>query len=102
RPRHTMGLNVGVQATPKLYLSLNGKTFSERKDLFFNPDNFFTAEQVTLDSYILIDIYAEYKMLSERLKFFVNLSNILDQDYTEVYGYNTMGVNLNTGLNFRF
>ncbi|MEQ8362644.1 MAG: TonB-dependent receptor [Cyclobacteriaceae bacterium] len=102
RPKHTIGLNVGVQVTPQLYMSLNGKTFSERKDLFFNPDNFFTAEQVTLDSYILIDIYVEYKMVTDRLKLFVDLRNILDQDYTEVYGYNTMGVNLNTGLNFRF
>lgn len=102
RPKHTIGLNVGVQATSRLYVSLNGKTFSKRKDLFFNPENFFTAEQVTLDSYILVDVYAEYKMLSDRLKLFVDLRNILDQDYSEVYGYNTMGINFNAGFNFRF
>ncbi len=102
RPKHTFGLNVGVQASSKLFVSLNVKSFSERKDLFFNPENFYTAEQVSLDSYVLIDVYAEYKIISDRLKFFIDLKNILDQDYTEVYGYNTMGINLNTGLNFRF
>lgn len=102
RPKHTFGLNVGVQASSKLFVSLNVKSFGERKDLFFNPENFYAAEQVSLDSYVLIDVYAEYKIVSDRLKFFIDLKNILDQDYTEVYGYNTMGINLNTGLNFRF
>ncbi|MFZ1808121.1 MAG: TonB-dependent receptor [Cyclobacteriaceae bacterium] len=102
RPKHTFGLNVGVQVNSKLFVSLNTKTFSERKDLFFNPDNFYAAEQVSMDSYVLVDVYAEYKMITDRLKFFVDFRNILDQDYAEVYGYNTMGVNLNTGLSFRF
>lgn len=102
RPKHTFGFNVGVQASSKLFVSLNVKSFSERKDLFFNPENFYTAEQVSLDSYVLIDVYAEYKMIADRLKFFIDVKNTLDQDYTEVYGYNTMGINLNTGLNFRF
>jgi vitamin B12 transporter len=83
-------------------VSLNVKTFGERKDLFFNPDNFYAAEQVSLDAYILLDVYGEYKMISDRLTFFIDLRNILNQDYSEVYGYNTMGINLNTGLNFRF
>ncbi|MEP2668313.1 MAG: TonB-dependent receptor [Cyclobacteriaceae bacterium] len=102
RPKHTFGFNVGVQASSKLFVSLNVKSFSERKDLFFNPENFYTAEQVSLNSYVLIDVYAEYKMIADRLKFFIDVKNTLDQDYTEVYGYNTMGINLNTGLNFRF
>lgn len=102
RPKHTFGLNIGVQAGSKLFVSLNAKSFSKRKDLFFDPDNFYTAEQVSLDSYILVDIYAEYKMVSNHLKFFVDLRNILNQDYSEVYGYNTMGFNMNAGFNFRF
>lgn len=102
RPKHTFGLNVGVQVNSKLFVSLNAKTFSQRKDLFFNPDNFYAAEQVNLDSYALVDLYAEYKMTSDRLKFFVDFRNILNQDYAEVYGYNTMGINLNAGLSFKF
>lgn len=102
RPKHTFGINVGVQASSKLFVSLNVKTFGERKDLLFNPDNFYAAEQVSLDEYTLLDVYGEYKMISDRLTFFIDLRNILNQDYSEVYGYTTMGINLNTGLNFRF
>lgn len=102
RPKHRFGFNVGIEASPKLFVSLGANTFSQRTDLFFNPENFFTAEQVELDSYVLVDVYAEYKMVSNRLRLFVDIKNILDQDYAEVYGYNTMGININTGLSFRF
>ena len=102
RPKHTWGLTVGAQAGPQLFISLNAKSFGARKDLYFNPDNFFVAEQVSLEAYVLVDAYVEYNMWGERLKVFANLRNILDQDYMEVYGYNTMGFNLNAGFGFWF
>lgn len=102
RPKHNMGMNLGVQTTSKLYVSLNWQWIGERKDLFFNPANFFIAEPVTLKAYTLIDVYIEYKMLTNRLKLFLDAKNILNQDYREVYGYNTLGFNLNSGLSFSF
>lgn len=102
RPKHSLGVNFGVQASPRLYFSLNLKTFSERKDLFFNPNNFFAAEVVTLKSYALVDAYASYTLFDNKLSFFVEGKNILNQDYREVYGYNTMGLNVNSGLSFKF
>jgi len=102
RPKHTIGLNAGIQMTEKLYGSVNIKTFSSRKDLFFNPANFFNAEIVELDSYALLDFYAEYKMLDGKLRIFVDAKNLLNENYREVYGYNTLGFNLNTGLSYKF
>ena len=32
---------------------------------------------------------------------FIDAKNILDQDYTEVYGYNTLRFNINTGISFK-
>ncbi len=102
RPKHSFGVNVGVQASPKFFGSLNIQTFSERKDLFFNPNNFFIAEVVSLSAYVLVDAYASYAIQDGKLNFFVDVKNILNQDYREVYGYNTMGFNLNAGLHFKF
>ncbi|MEQ8359353.1 MAG: TonB-dependent receptor [Cytophagales bacterium] len=102
RPKHTIGVNVGWQALDNLFISANLKTFSERQDLFFNPNNFFAPEQVTLESYALLDLYMEYKMFNNRLKLFVDAKNVLNQDYREVYGYNTLGINVNSGLTFSF
>ncbi len=102
RPKHTIGVNFGVQATNRIYVSINLKTFSKRTDLFFNPNNFFIAEEVTLEGYSLLDLYAEYKLITGKLKIFVDAKNLLNQNYSEVYGYNTLKFNLNSGLSFTF
>ncbi len=100
RPKHSFGINLGYQATPEFYISANLKTFSNRSDLFFNSTTFDT-EKVTLDSYALLDVYLEYKLWKGKIKLFVDAKNLLNQDYMEVYGYNTLKFNIMTGLNFR-
>ena len=100
RPKHSFGINLGYQATPEFYISANLKTFSNRSDLFFNSTTFGT-EKVTLDSYALLDVYLEYKLSKGKIKLFVDAKNLLNQDYMEVYGYNTLKFNIMTGLNFR-
>lgn len=100
RPKHSFGINLGYQVSPEFYASANLKTFSNRSDLFFNSVTFDT-EKVTLDSYALLDVYLEYKLSKGKIKLFVDAKNLLNQDYMEVYGYNTLKFNIMTGLNFR-
>ena len=100
RPRNSFGLNVGYQITPKFYASANFKTFGKRSDLYFNSTTFVT-ESVTLEAYALLDVYLEYKFMNDKLKFFIDAKNLLNADYTEVYGYNTMGLNAMAGVNIR-
>jgi vitamin B12 transporter len=69
--------------------------------LFFNLSTFAT-ENVTLTSYALMDVYLEYAIWKDNLKLWVDVKNLLDQNYQEVYGYNTQGLNFMTGLNFKF
>jgi vitamin B12 transporter len=100
RPKHSFGLNAGYQFTDRLFVSLNAKTFGERDDAYFDNST-FTTKAVTLDAYALFDVYAEYFLLSEKqIRLFVDVRNILDEDYTEVTGYNTMGINLMAGVSF--
>ncbi|MBT1706090.1 TonB-dependent receptor plug domain-containing protein [Chryseosolibacter indicus] len=101
RPKHSFGINATYAITKQLTVSMNFKTFGKRDDLFFNM-NTFTQERVGLNSYQLLNLYAEYRLLAQRLKLFVDAKNILDQDYTEVYGYSTQGFNVQTGLSFNF
>ncbi len=97
RPRHSIGLNIGYQASSRLYASLNFKTFGKRNDEYFDL-NTFTSEPVVLDPYQLLDVYLEYRFLDGRLKAFADLRNLLNQDYSEVYGYHTQRFNLTTGV----
>ncbi|MGE5106884.1 MAG: hypothetical protein ACM3H8_05035, partial [Sphingobacteriales bacterium] len=64
--------------------------------------NFYTAETVNLKAYALLDIYAEYKLRHNKLKVFADAKNITNSKYTEVYGYNTTGFNINAGISFKF
>lgn len=101
RPKHSFGVTVSYQVTPRLYASLNYKTFGKRKDLFFDPQT-FEQSQVSLDAYQLLDAHLSYAFLDNRLNVFADARNILDQRYEEVYGYNTMKFNVNAGITFKF
>lgn len=101
RPKHSVGLNIGYRATDKLFTSLNFKTFSRRNDLFFDF-NTFTNNPVVLDAYQLLDVYVEYAVLDGRVKVFGDFRNVLNQEYAEVYGYNTQRFNATLGLRATF
>ncbi|WP_196223307.1 TonB-dependent siderophore receptor [Roseibium sp. RKSG952] len=59
------------------------------------------ATSVTLDDYILVNAGADYQ-LSDQLTLFGRVENLLDQDYEEVYGYNTQGFTAFAGFRATF
>ncbi len=100
RPKHSFGLNLGIAVTDQLYLRADGEYNGERQDLFFNPENSFAQEDVTLDAYTLLNLYAEYKVADGKFTLFGDLKNLFNTDFTEVYGFNTTGISLKAGLRF--
>ncbi len=100
RPKNTVGVNVGYQFSNQLFMNLNLKTFGQRDDLYFDL-NTFTNQSAMLSAYALLDFHADYKLKTQKVSFFVDIRNLLDQDYQEVYGYSTMGINVNGGINIR-
>ncbi len=100
RPKHSFGFTMSYQATPKIFIQANLKTFSNRSDLYFNSATFVT-ENVNLDAYALLNLYLEYKLYKDKVKVFLDAKNLLNQDYMEVFGYNTLKFNVMSGLNFR-
>lgn len=99
RPKHTIGINAGVQATRNLYVSSNFKYLGKRTDGDFDFSN---PKIVTLPAFKLVDVYAEYAFAKRSLKVFADLKNIFNEQYTEYYGYNSMGFNVNAGVSFNF
>ena len=99
RPKHTIGINAGVQATQNLYVSSNFKYLGKRTDGDFDFSN---PKIVTLPAFKLVDVYAEYAFAKRSLKVFADLKNIFNEQYTEYYGYNSMGFNVNAGVSFNF
>ncbi|OIQ28314.1 MAG: TonB-dependent receptor [Bacteroidetes bacterium MedPE-SWsnd-G2] len=79
------------------YFSLNYQFNDERNDSFYNPV-LFQSESVTLDSYSLLDFYVSQKLLKDKVTLYANITNIFNEDYQELYGYNTKGRNFYLGL----
>ncbi|WP_340103801.1 TonB-dependent receptor plug domain-containing protein [Rhodohalobacter sp. 8-1] len=102
RPENSFGFRADVQPLEHLTIRLNGEYNSERSELYFNPNNNFAAEDVTLDAYTLVNVYAEYSLLDQRLTLFGDVQNLFNTDFTEVYGYNTIGTSLKAGVKVNF
>ncbi len=90
RPKHSGGLSLDFQAdNEKFTTSLNADYGGTRGDIFFPPwPN--PSEIVTLSNYWLVDIAAQYQATST-VSLFARGSNLLDEDYEQVFGYSTQG-----------
>lgn len=101
RPRHTGSVSANYnfidnRANVFLVADYGGR----QNDIFFPP---FPApsEIVTLDAYWLVGITAAYDVTSN-LNLYARLTNLLDEEYEEVYGYRTPGRAAFLGMRVRF
>jgi len=99
RPKNNINATLGFQATGKWYISVGGRWVDSREDVFYNSAA-FASEKVKMDAYYNLDLHTSYKVFSF-LTLFADLRNITDQQYYEVYGYNTRGFNVMAGARVR-
>lgn len=90
RPRHQGSLSFNYQ-TPadKLSLSLVADYGGEQLDQFFPPFP-EPSRIVSLDSHWIAELSLGYA-LTERTRVFARVSNLLGEDYEQVFGYRTPG-----------
>lgn len=95
RPPHSgsLGLTYGFhqnRGTVFVDAVYNG----EMKDFDFSVS---PTRRVTLSDYIMVNAGADYQ-LTDTFQLFGRVENLLDQDYEEVYGFNTQGVTAFAGF----
>ncbi|MBD0825069.1 TonB-dependent receptor plug domain-containing protein [Aestuariibaculum marinum] len=93
-PKHKANAGLAYNFSANTYASLNYQFVDSRMDTDFS-----TYQNVDLDSFSLVDLYFSHKLLENRLKLFVGVTNLFNEDYIEVMGYTTKGRNVNLGLN---
>lgn len=81
-------------------MSLSYQYNDEREDTFYNSST-FENEIVTLESYGLLDFYVSHSILEDKLLLFANVTNILNEDYQELFGFSTRGRGVNLGFNLK-
>ncbi len=82
------------------FLSLSYQFNDDRRESIYNS-NTFTNEDVTLKSYSLLDFYISHSIIKQKLKLFANVTNLLNEEYVELFGYSTKGRNINFGMTIR-
>jgi len=90
RPRHAGSLAANFRSSNDLLqATLTADYGGTRDDIFFPP---FPAlpEIVTLQSFWLLDLTAQYQ-LTPTFGIFAKGTNLLDEEYEQVYGYQTLG-----------
>jgi vitamin B12 transporter len=98
RARHTASLNLAWQVLDNLHINTNAQFNGSQTDVFFPPWP-APSETVTLADYTLLNVNANYRA-SEKLDLYLRLDNLLDDDYEEVFGYQTLGFGASFGLRY--
>jgi len=96
-PKHKANAQLSY-TTERGYVSFNYQFVGDREDSYFNNDT-FTTDTITLDSFSTLDIsLARELSFTDDMRIFLNISNILNQDYQELYRYQTRGRNITLGF----
>lgn len=99
-PKHKANATVSYNLATNSFVSLTYQFNDERTDSFFNNET-FESERVKLDSYSILDFYVSHKV-NENVKIFGGVSNITNEDYEEIFRFNTRGRNARFGIAFSF
>jgi vitamin B12 transporter len=100
-PEFKINANLNYQVSDATYLSLSYQYNDTREDTFFNSAT-FASETVNLKSYSLLDFYVSHRLIKNRMTLFTNITNILNTNYQELFGFTTKGKNINIGFNLSF
>ncbi len=96
RARHTASLNMSWQVMDGLHINTNAQYSGSQTDVFFPPWP-TPSQTVTLADYTLLNVSANYSA-TDKLDVYLRLDNLLDDDYEEVFGYQTLGFGASLGL----
>ena len=91
-PKHKANLNANYTFTKKTNAGISYQFTSDRLDTDFS-----TFQDVTLESFSLLGANINHQF-SKRLNGFLSVSNIFNEEYTEITGFTTRGTNVRVGF----
>lgn len=92
RPKNSLNATVSYMPLDEWYISATTKIVGKRREAVFGSD------PVQLDGYQIFDVYTEYR-IKKQLKLFIDLKNITNKKYFDIWGYNSRRFNFMAGIN---
>lgn len=92
RPNFTVNSRLNLQPTPQLTLAPSFKYVGER------PKGLYDIGPDPMPAYYTIGFFAAYQFPHARI--YADLQNLTNQQYFDIYGYNSMRFNMMLGVNF--
>tara|TARA_B100001250_G_scaffold394138_1_gene397647 strand:- start:5212 stop:7164 length:1953 start_codon:yes stop_codon:yes gene_type:complete len=89
RPRNMFSTNINYLPNDKTNINLNLSYNGDRYDVYY-PSWPSPSERKVLSGYSLVNFVVSHQY-SNRLKLMGRIENLLDQDYEDVFGFNTPG-----------
>ena len=92
RPKNSFGIQWTYQASPKLNFSIAARYISKRYDV-----GGYAADDVTLDSYTLLNAHIQYNC-NKHILLYADGQNLGNAVFHEINGYNAMGRMIMLGI----
>ena len=96
-PKHKVNAAIDYQFVPGAFVGVSYQYLDKRQGFMGYP-----PVVSVLDSYQLLNATAKYELIKNRMNVFASVTNITNEDFVEVVGYNTRGRNFKLGLNINF
>jgi vitamin B12 transporter len=95
-PKHSVNAALSYNFSTRTYTSLTYSYTGKRLDTDFN-----TFDDEVLDPFSTFGFYISQEVMANKLKFFLNIENVFNTNFTEVIGFTTRGRNLRLGLTLK-
>lgn len=97
-PELKINARLDYQLCDKTTLGLSYQFNDDRNDVFFDNTT-FESVTVNLEPFIITDFYVSHKILKDKMTVFANVTNIFNEEYQELFGFETRGRGFNLGFN---
>ncbi|MDB9960554.1 TonB-dependent receptor plug domain-containing protein [Oceanihabitans sp.] len=99
-PELKINVSLNYTISEASFISLSYQFNDDRRDAVYNSTTFMN-DDINLSSYSLLDLYLSHKIIKNKVMLFANLTNILNAEYQELFGYSTRGRNLSLGFTIK-
>ncbi len=98
-PKNKFNATISYALNTITNFSLNYQFNDKRDETDFSS---WPSTTVELGSYSLLDFSANHQIIKNRMTLYASLTNILNEDFEEVLGFNTRGRNYSLGFKLNF